>query len=959
MGTKDCKFCDKQGLLILPLRYAAVVGEAQALADIPALPATLGTGVKDLALTHGKYAPRMVREGYIYLLQERAGIKYWEGYMVVEGAFLYKFDVKSPPTAQVDFSCDRSTCGIDASCIAIDKVEFVSKAWFLFTPSPMTEAKLKEYKDNADSYVGKGKMQAFDPKAWAKSGSKGQEHSLKPELIGQHVAEWILYKQCDKALTSPLGKAMEQQLFVPSSSSFAGVPAIAPSLYQPGRLGVLQGKLVEKEAAAFVMYDHIGIVQELNNHRNAPYAKVDHFMRQQDKAGVTNDHKFAVHHAIEDIKVGIEQSYVLGHQHYLDRMRDQSEQNQETRLGQAKMLRAQGRVAEAEAIEKDVACLRTVRDKNYATLTADPSYAKYLDDVKDKAKTIWPEKYEPLLAKDRKQIVADVDKYNTEAGNQAASRVDTHLLWLKSKRLLNAFDAFDTKHQECGFTFSSHAFLCYFGMDGVPTAEKVLDEWITAATVERDNLFMRAFIYNQDEAKAHVAQAIEAARAAAATAPSAMRVDWGHAVKGAKSLIDYMKKADSAWDEWARTGPDGRKGNAWQVKGFDTQTEGRILSKCSSITRSVFKLGLGNRGDKFIVTQLSTLLYSKVGSLAEKLRFEEMMYRIDPQFPFPVEEDASLKKSGKADELKKRAPSNANLPPTSANGTPRNLDPEAARTKAINAREGVQKTLDDALKHPDTSNYHQIRMGTVIAGLEAINLMMQAKELFKDGEITLDDKLKVIGASLALASSAYDLAYTGAKVIREQADWLAASRQITGTTQNAIRGAGESTRGGLKLMSGTLSMGAGFIGAYFDIKAFISEKNDSSLMIIYLLRGSTSAVGSVLNMAAAFSYSGLFLTRLAIKHSGSRTLAGLLMNVGQKAAVWAARVRLLTLVARVNLAGLLLTAGEIVYRVFFMDNQMEKWCKQCAFRSDKTVKPFGNNEKELETLQQAFVQKDF
>ena len=35
---KDCKFCDKTGLLILPLRYAAVAGEAAALSAVPELP---------------------------------------------------------------------------------------------------------------------------------------------------------------------------------------------------------------------------------------------------------------------------------------------------------------------------------------------------------------------------------------------------------------------------------------------------------------------------------------------------------------------------------------------------------------------------------------------------------------------------------------------------------------------------------------------------------------------------------------------------------------------------------------------------------------------------------------------------------------------------------------------------------------------------------------------------------
>ena len=63
-GTKDCKFCDKRGLLWLPLRYGAV-GTAMpaALDPLPKLSGKLGQGVSDLALTTAKYAVRLLRTG--------------------------------------------------------------------------------------------------------------------------------------------------------------------------------------------------------------------------------------------------------------------------------------------------------------------------------------------------------------------------------------------------------------------------------------------------------------------------------------------------------------------------------------------------------------------------------------------------------------------------------------------------------------------------------------------------------------------------------------------------------------------------------------------------------------------------------------------------------------------------------------------------------------------------------
>ena len=270
MDKKHCKFCDKRGLLILPLRYAAVVEETGP-ADVPALPSTLGKNVSDLALSHGKYAPRLMREGYLYVLVDRLGIKYWEGYAVTDDAFLYRFPVDSPPSSKIEFTCDQTSCGIDASCIAVDKVDNVMQIYLLFTPSAMTLAKLEEYKANVDAFVAVGKMQSFNPKAWVRGGIRNQRHSLKPAQLPAHVPEWMLYGQCAAALTSPLGETMRRQMFPAINAAYAGVPAPSPDEPPPGRLGVCFGTRsnVREGRRFFVVFDHIGIAQELNNFRNS------------------------------------------------------------------------------------------------------------------------------------------------------------------------------------------------------------------------------------------------------------------------------------------------------------------------------------------------------------------------------------------------------------------------------------------------------------------------------------------------------------------------------------------------------------------------------------------------------------------------------------------------------------------------------------------------------------------
>ena len=616
-------------------------------------------------------------------------------------------------------------------------------------------------------------------------------------------------------------------------------------------------------------------------------------------------------------------------------------------MAHARHLRIQGKIKDAEIVETKIAKDRAARDQNYKEMVAK---------AKLRSATIWPTKYEILLNTGemdlfKRQADATVDKCKA----LAKTREDDHLKWLSAARLIDGFDTFDPTDQKSGFCFSSHAHSCYFGMDGLKKSEVALDKWITASTVDRSNLFLRGYIYNQEAMVVVANKAIADARAAANASPHPGNINWQLATKGAKSLIDYFKKADSAWDEWARKGPDGKAGNAWQVAGFGEKNEGKLLSKCSSITRSIFRLGMGNAGDKFIVAQLGAFLYPKLGELAQNIRLEQLMYRIDPEFPFPITETATPEK-GQAPVKKERGPKSPNVGNIDAFNTPRSINMDAARVKAAAVRESVQKTLADALENPNNSNYHQIRMGAILSGLEAVNLALQMPALFKSGKVTLDDQLKVIGASLALASTAFDMAYMGAKVVREQADWLHARGEINSLTRSSLRGAGEFSRGGFKLASGFLSCGAGSIGVYFDAIAAgnAMKKNELLLAGFYGLRGFVGASSAVLGVVAAYSYSGLFLTRIAIKYSGNRTIKAAVFTIGMKAAQFAARVHLLTLVARWNLAGLILTAGEIVYRVFIEDNEMEKWCKMSVFRNDKSKAGFKCAEDELKGLQDVY-----
>jgi hypothetical protein len=933
MGTKGCKFCDKEGLLILPLRYAAVVGEASALADIPALPGTLGVGVKDLALTHGKYAPRMVRNGYIYLLQERVGKKYWEGYMVIDDAFLYKFDVSTPPISTVEFSCDRSTCGIDASCIAIDKVDQVTKAYFLYTPTPMTQAKLDEYKTNADSFVGKGKMQAFDPKAWAKAGSKSQEHSLKPELIGQHVTEWLLFKKAAAVHDSSLGKVMGQQLFPALNAAYAGLPPIDANGTQVGRLGILLQKLKEKEAAAFVLHDHIGITQELNDFRNSKLEGIENYLAAIDQYGASNQQRLQVYEAINEVKDGLHAGVVQSSQRFLDNHRAQSDSFWDRQRQQARDLRAAGNETDAKKIESDIEKSIAIRDENYR---------KYFEANKADAAKRWKDKYESRLD------IGEMDRFykklksNTQSAYETVdARSEQHLRWFEADRLVNAFDTYDTKDAIAGYSFALHSALCTYGIAGCNAAEDKLDEWIKSPSVLRKNLYMRGLYYNQTELIEAAKKANDDIEVAVGTVEYASAITAAHMIKATKGLVDGFKKIDSAFDEWARN-----QTQAYSKK-WSKSLELILYHKASDLTRTVFRAGLGGKFDKKLTAKISGLLYARLGPVTQLIAFDEILLKI-PQEKIAAHQRARATQRAEERRVDKATSLSNKVASQQIEGS---LEALVADAQA-KAQSKVKLTLEQikGMTKADlpTNNYHQTRMGVILGCIEMIAL----GEKFTHFEPNTKGFLEVGGSTMAVGSIVLDAYYSAAKSIREISPY---------SGMNAIDKGADIVRGGFKLGAGVLGLGAGLCGATLDYMKWREEKN-RALAYIYAARAFSGFISAGLTISAAFSYAGPLLNHLARGYASHSLRYRALIATAGLAARIGARVRLLVWVARFNWVGLALTLGEIGY-LYFKDDDLQNWCEKSVFRKNKTytnwlgarVTPesFTDATKELEELEKA------
>jgi hypothetical protein len=519
---------------------------------------------------------------------------------------------------------------------------------------------------------------------------------------------------------------------------------------------------------------------------------------------------------------------------------------------------------------------------------------------------------------------------------------------------VDAFDVYDTKNPASGFCFTLEHSICTVGMVGVDKSAELVQKWLQVDEVERANLYLRAFMFNQTYLQDEANKSLKEIKKLIGPVKDVSLVDSKLWLKSGKGLVDGFKKIDSAWDEWLRDKAI-RKVHLEGLR-IEHSTDIRSLSKfhhsatgiffkfVSEITQSASRLAIGGKLDKFIVGYASFFLQSRLGDLAESLAHDLLMLRIDP---------AKL-----AEGYKRRsAARNAEI-------QQRHVDRRASRMAAkgddaievlvkdaqAKAREKVKLTREQLDKgaRPGTNNYHQARIGAVLFGIECLALTNKL-EHFED---TPRARADITASVMSLASILVDMLYSVAKSIREIEPFKSLA---------VIERSADIIRGGLKITSGALSTSAGLIGACLDFSSLSNElskdRPDHVLSAIYFTRGATSLYGAYLGLSAAFSYCGPLLIRIGETSARFSFQVIRFTAYGAAAAesLMASRTLLLLRLARWNTVGLVITGAEIGYRLFFKDNELEDWCDACTFRADKSTgwfspTPFDTTKKEIEEL---------
>ncbi|MDD1969104.1 hypothetical protein NPS29_27590, partial [Pseudomonas putida] len=330
----QCAFCEKQGLMIFPLRHSAFCSDRPSvLGNISEI--SLG---ERFALEHAKLTARMLRKGYLYVLVDRKGDMRWQAYHVTDDARLYEFAPIYPPSRSLAFSCARDANNASTSMVSIEKPEEVERSYWLFTPDPLSEAKLDEYCDGASAMAAEGRMQPFSPAGWLK-GNHQQPFCLESQALPQWLPEFSALglepinsqperdeklagipqwarqyadesrPTLEMAAPNNLGTLSYSAVMALNEQAFPALtPPLAPDpsiLMGAGkRLEAIRDKLHAEQGAVFVLRDAIGVTQELNAWRNAAMEGVEPWLAEVHD-GASNDWRVQSAQRLKDVQDGI------------------------------------------------------------------------------------------------------------------------------------------------------------------------------------------------------------------------------------------------------------------------------------------------------------------------------------------------------------------------------------------------------------------------------------------------------------------------------------------------------------------------------------------------------------------------------------------------------------------------------------------------------------------------------
>lgn len=815
-AQKECSnFCRKTGFNILPLRYTVVRGTA------PALPATLGKNVKEIQLSHFKYAVEMIDTGYIYRLVKRAsGALEWAGYLVTPKGHLSYFPIgKAAPKSVPEFSCKGAGHNFNSSVIAVESnpKDEAKVAYIIHTHVPMSKTKLSEYEKNAEKFVTEGKWQ----KVLISAGNT-QEHCIAG---GQFKA--TIYNI----------KSFGENRIDATLNKFKNEP---------------------KSLASMALYDPVGITRKLNESRNSQFGKLTKYLARNEEK-ISNEHRLQSSQLLDSIKMVVEnklinqqlsaRSQVVDLTAKLEYAKDKipkfDSMDQREYLSKVQEIWDRAPVAEKDKFLQQ-------RNKKFAQ-GEQKLKEKIITQSKAEAKLTWETKYSPKINWDAKKAFdKEVKKLTNESLTLAQTYASDHIKWLKSKQLLNAFYVYDqTILKEYGALFHVHALAVMDGMTGCDEGQALMEKWLGVEKISDDNLYMRAVTYNQKNL-------IDQYNAKSSEITS---LTWDQTQSSLKSLIAAFVSADQLWEQWLAD-PNNK------VNDLKWYNPAKSLLWISEITRSVTKWSLQYNINPLIsksLARVSFIAYAHSSLLTDKVPKWSLLYNID------------LKMTNAGAQL--------------------NATEIQKRWKNAGQNTAAQK-IKEILSKSSTSV--ALRISGIVALFELMNLGTQASLFARDKN--WENGFKVTAGLLASTAAVLDVAGGGiaalsfeekANKIKHFGAWFA----VGGAT--------------FSLVADITALDKEYFGDRNGYFLALSFSKVATSFVMFAV-----GVGLLLNLP---QLSASKVVLLANRYALGRALLA---------------ANLIKITCYFNWIGLALTVIEIVLRNYWLDDEMQKWCKKSSFGLD-------------------------
>ena len=889
----NCPNCNKNGLAILPVRYAVVANTVAA-----ELPAGLGNKVTDVKLAHHKYALRTLREGFLYVLHEkhpRGSQVKWEVYAVSPAGTLWKQlspGALAPVTDEP--TCSRDGHNIPASVFSIEKPEKCAKVWLAFSEHAWSKETFKLYE--TDNTARERRMQTFLPATWIKA--RGYRHGL--EATKENVEKVIEYDP--KFSPSTLvgknvgdiskedGTYVKDQLSMQTSRHPMHVRRgqSQPVCDVMAQIGMVGGQ--QKNAPLVIaLWDSVGITYELNGYRNDAAGWVERYGKERELEITTLNN-------IEGVKAALEKRAADSEQARQKRIRSMmpiegTAGRRARALGLAEPLRSQELEVcdilddwRAREIPSDYATklnatgryngveraaqIRSLRAEVDAFAAQREQAGKDLVDKRTSG--AWP-KYEKQFKTGAYQdFKKKYDAFSASADTLIDQRTDDLLAWLESKYLFNALSEYSPKNPGDGLRFEDAVGAMIFGINSSKNGVKKIEAWVAEAKVTEENLVWRAIASNQDIGKEDLNNAL-----AAATSYKDVPLTEA-ALNSARENLKYVAK----FADFAKKGLGLH--NTLRKAGVNQIPTGGLEKLFITVGNKFFQpfllKSVDTLGEKFV----QSLLLGKVGkdyAAISNLLFAEARAggpaRAEMLFLMGTANSVVTKRFTALSDAWKKLADNADVPKS-------NADPKLAG--GFNEAKDLRFAM----------------VATLLQGLLVIKLSQDASKDKNNHKL----QSELLAAELSFGAALLDLGATVIKGLHSAKD-AAVSFQV------------------LKVAGGGLSAYAGWIAACNDWDS-AKKASSSQIASLYTAKAYANLISSVCSALSALSYAQPVFQALATRFPASM--------VARFAA--ARMLSLFAWRALLMLGGLGFGVAVLAIQLaiwYFTDDELQKWCEETPF----------------------------